>query len=118
MAAFPIDALLTASAARKSAPATIVALIDETRGADAVLAYRERFPNIDSLNKPRYAIRAGGRLAQRDALRVLLHDFKLDRVSPQSILAVKSGEELVKRYQAAPPSATKYSKLGNRSSAN
>ncbi len=51
MAAFPIDALLSAAAARKTVPATMIALIDETRGADAILAYKERYPNIDSLNR-------------------------------------------------------------------
>ncbi len=44
MAAFPIDALITAAANRKVLPATMIAIIDETRGADALLAYRERFP--------------------------------------------------------------------------
>ena len=42
MAAFPIDALLKVCE-DKRVPATIVAIIDETRGADAVLVTRSGF---------------------------------------------------------------------------
>ena len=41
MAVFTVDALVKASAELGSLPASIVALVDETRGADAMLAYKE-----------------------------------------------------------------------------
>lgn len=103
MAAFPVDALLSASAARKALPATIVALLDETRGADALLAYKERFPNIDSLNTTETRFILVGGSPSETLFRVLLHDFRLDKVSPRSIISVRTGEDVLKRYRAAQP---------------
>ena len=103
MAAFPIDALLSASAARRALPATIVTLLDETRGADALLAYKERFPNIDSLNSPDTRFVLVGGSPSETLFRVLLHDFRLDKVSAKSIASVTSAEEVLRRYQAAQP---------------
>ncbi len=103
MAAFPIDALLSAAATRKILPATVVAIIDETRGADAILAYKERFPNIDSLNRGDTRFILVGGSPSETLFRVLLHDFKLDQVSPKSIVSVASGDEVFKRYRNATP---------------
>ena len=50
LAVFTIDALLKASAELNEMPATIVALVDETTGADAIVAYKSKVPNIDALN--------------------------------------------------------------------
>jgi outer membrane protein OmpA-like peptidoglycan-associated protein/ABC-type nitrate/sulfonate/bicarbonate transport system substrate-binding protein len=103
LAAFPIDALLKACEARKTLPATIIALIDETRGADALLAYRSRFPRIDSLNTPdtRFVLVSGS--PSETLFRVLLHDFKLDALSPQALVPVSSPEELLRRYRESQP---------------
>lgn len=103
MAAFPIDALLSAAATRKVLPATVVAIIDETRGADAILAYKERYPNIDSLNRSDTRFVLVGGSPSETLFRVLLHDFKLDQVSPKSIVSVSSAEEVFKRYRNAAP---------------
>ena len=103
MAAFPIDALLTAAASRKLLPATVVAIIDETRGADALLAYKERFPNIDALNRADTRFVLVGGSPSETLFRVLLHDFKLDQVTTQSIVSVASGDEVLKRYRTATP---------------
>lgn len=103
MAAFPIDALLTAAASRKVLPATVVAIIDETRGADAILAYKERYPNIDSLNRSDTRFVLVGGSPSETLFRVLLHDFKLDQVSPKSIMPVASGDDVLKRYRSATP---------------
>ena len=103
MAAFPIDALLAAGATRKALPATIVGLLDETRGADALLAYKARFPNIDSLNSTETRFVLVGGSPSETLFRVLLHDFQLNEVSTRSIVSVSSAAEVMKRYQAAQP---------------
>lgn len=103
MAAFPIDALLAASAERKSLPATIVSLLDETRGADAVLGYRGRFPDIDALNSPDTRFVLVGGSPSETLFRVLLHDFRLDKLSRQSLVPVTSAQEVFQRYRAAKP---------------
>ena len=50
MGVFTVDALIKASSELGQLPATIVLLIDETRGADAMVAYRSAIPNVDALN--------------------------------------------------------------------
>lgn len=50
MAVFTIDSLIRASSEIKDMPASIVAIVDETKGADAFVASKIKFPNTDSLN--------------------------------------------------------------------
>ena len=52
VAAFTVDALLKTAAERGDSPAVIVAVIDESRGGDAVLAYKSAVPDLDALNDP------------------------------------------------------------------
>ncbi len=52
MAVFTVDSLLTAGAAIGKHPATIVMVIDETQGADAIVAYKTAAESIEDLNKP------------------------------------------------------------------
>ncbi|MFO1064167.1 MAG: OmpA family protein [Pirellulales bacterium] len=103
MAAFPIDALLIACANKKSMPAVIVSLIDESRGADALVAYKERYPTIDSLNSPDTRFVLVGGSPSETLFRVLLNHFRLDQVTPKSIVSVSSADELQKRFKAAKP---------------
>ncbi len=50
MAVFTYDALIKTSADMGDFPATIVGLIDESKGADAIVAAGKRYPNIDAMN--------------------------------------------------------------------
>ena len=52
-AAFTIDALVNQTPRVGEPPATIVMMIDESRGADAMVAYKNGVPNLDALNSPR-----------------------------------------------------------------
>ncbi len=104
MAAFPIDALMKACAKAKSLPVTIVALIDESRGADAVVAYKDRFPSVESLNTQdtRFVLVGG---SPSDTLTRVLINFRfLSNVTPQSIVSVGNEKELLARYRKATPS--------------
>jgi outer membrane protein OmpA-like peptidoglycan-associated protein len=102
LAAFPIDALLKACARTKTLPATIVAILDESRGADAVVAYKQRYPNVEALlsSDAQFVLVDG---SPSDTLaRLLLYTFN-ENVTPQSIVTVKSEKELVDRYRKATP---------------
>ncbi len=103
MAAFPIDALLKASQKRGSLPATIVAIIDETQGADAVLAYKSKFPNVDSLNHASTRFVLVGDSPSETLVRFLMNKFHLPTLSSQSLESVGSEKEVFKRYQQATP---------------
>lgn len=52
LAAFPLNSFLKAGAESGRFPATIVLVLDETQGADAILAYKQTFGTIQDLNRP------------------------------------------------------------------
>lgn len=103
MAAFPIDALLKASEQKGSLPATIVAIIDESRGADALVAYKQKYPTVDSLNSPSTRFVLIGDSPSETLVRVLMHDFQLSGVSESSFVEVASEKELIARYNSGIP---------------
>ncbi len=50
LAPFPVNSLIEMCEKMKISPATIVMFIDETRGADAIVAYKDAVENLDDLN--------------------------------------------------------------------
>jgi outer membrane protein OmpA-like peptidoglycan-associated protein len=104
MAAFPADALLKVSGQRGRLPATIIAIIDETRGADAMLAYRQRFPDVDSLNLPETRFVLVGDSPSETLARVVMHDFDLSRLTKDPMTRVASPEALLQSYRKSTPS--------------
>ncbi|MEM7473934.1 MAG: phosphate ABC transporter substrate-binding/OmpA family protein [Planctomycetota bacterium] len=103
LAAFPIDALLKSSAELGGLPATIIAIIDETAGADAIVAYKQKFPSIESLNQADTKFVLVGDSPSETLARLVLHTFDLDNLSENSILALDSEKALLDRYRAAKP---------------
>ncbi len=103
MAAFPIDALLISSAKLGQSPATIVAIIDESRGADALVAYQSKYPNVDALNAADTRFVLVGNSPSETLARLVMNSFQLPQVSPQSFVRVSSEGELLARYRNAKP---------------
>ena len=103
-ALFPADALLKTFSKLEYPPATIIAIIDETRGADAMLAYRKRFENVDRLNSPDVRFVLVGDSPSETLARVVIQDFGLNQVSKDAIVSLASPEKLIERYQNAAPS--------------
>lgn len=103
LAAFPIDALIKTSAQRKALPATIVAIIDETRGADALICYKQRYPNVDSLNNSNTKFVLVAESPSETLTRVLMHSF-LGNAKPTAFIPVDNEKQLLERYRAATPS--------------
>lgn len=102
-ALFPADALLKTFSKFNSSymPATIVAIIDETRGADAMLAYKNKFPDVDKLNNPDVRFVLVGDSPSETLARVVIQDFGLSKISPSAFDAVASPEEVIARYRKA-----------------
>jgi hypothetical protein len=90
LAAFPMDALLKICSQRNRLPATIIAIIDETRGADAMVAYKQRYPDVDSLNAPETRFVLVGDSPSETLSRVVMHDFDLSRLAKDPMLRVTS----------------------------
>ncbi|MFM2218060.1 MAG: hypothetical protein RL240_2378, partial [Planctomycetota bacterium] len=103
LAAFPADALLKQFADKEYPAATIVAIVDETRGADAMLAYKSKYPDIDQLNRNNVRFVLVGDSPSETLARVVMQDFGLDQVGSQNIIALQSPEALMERYRAATP---------------
>lgn len=102
-AAFPIDALIKVCSERNKLPVTIIALIDETRGADAMVAYKGRFPDVDALNSANTKFVMVGDSPSETLTRVVMKDFDLSKLSANPFRKVDSPEKIMASYQAAAP---------------
>lgn len=102
-AAFPMDALLKVCSQRQSLPVTIIALLDETVGADAMLAYKQQFPDLDALNSADTRIVLVGESPSETLTRLVMRDFDLSRLTAQALQSVDSPEQLMTIYRQSKP---------------
>ncbi len=105
LATFTIDALIKASAELKDLPAVIVSIIDETRGADAMVAAKGQFPNVDALNHPETRFVLTPDSPSETLARVVMSHFSLDRLASNPFRLTKSPEETLERYRNSSPSS-------------
>ncbi|MEO0530405.1 MAG: OmpA family protein [Planctomycetota bacterium] len=103
MAVFTIDALVKASAQAGSLPATIVAMIDDTVGADAIVAYKETIPNVDALNHPETRFVLTPDSPSETLARVVMSRFRMDQLSDAPFITVGDPTEVIARYKKARP---------------
>lgn len=102
-AVFPADALIKTFSKLDYPPATIIAIVDETRGADAMVSYTKRFKNVDQLNSPDVRFVLVGDSPSETLARVVIQDFGLTQISKDAISAVASPENVMERYRKADP---------------
>jgi outer membrane protein OmpA-like peptidoglycan-associated protein len=100
-AVFTIDALLKVCADLGYIPGTIVAVIDETRGADAMVAYREAFPNLDALNNPKTRFVLTPDSPSETLARAVMANFHLDKLGERPFIEAQDAEDVYRRYRAA-----------------
>lgn len=105
MAVFTVDALITASAKLGEIPATIITVIDETKGADAMVAYKKVIPNVDALNSPETRFILTPDSPSETLVRVLQAHFTLDQLSEDAFVKVNSAEEVYKKYRQSDPNS-------------
>ncbi|MEM9417633.1 MAG: OmpA family protein [Planctomycetota bacterium] len=101
MAVFTIDALLTASAQLGETPATIVMLIDETTGADAIVAYEEAVPNIDALNRADARLVATPSSPSETLGRVVMANFALPELPDEPWTAADGAGDVYQQMKGA-----------------
>lgn len=101
MAVFTYDALIKTSAELGDFPATIVGLIDESKGADAIVAAGKKFPNIDALNNPQTKIVCVGNSPSEMLGRLIMAHFSLDNLSKNPFEFMDSEDKVYKAYQNA-----------------
>ncbi len=105
IAVFTVDALLKASAAANDLPGTIVLLIDETRGADAMIAYKKAVPDLDALNRPDARIVAARDSPSETLARVVTSQFNLPRLPKDCWVDARDAADVYQRFQTAVPGA-------------
>jgi flagellar motor protein MotB len=103
MAVFTIDALIKVCSEIGRLPATIVAVIDETTGADAIVAYKAAIPNVDALNRAETRFVLTPNSPSETLARVVMSRFDLVNLTDQPFVEVGSAEEVVQRYSDAKP---------------
>ncbi|MEM6329065.1 MAG: phosphate ABC transporter substrate-binding/OmpA family protein [Planctomycetota bacterium] len=101
LAVFTIDALVKASAAAGDLPATIVALVDETAGADAVVTYKSAIARVDDLNDPDARFVVTPDSPSETLARVVVSRFQLDRMNADPLIKVKDPAAVVAKYRAS-----------------
>lgn len=104
LAVFTVDALVKASAGLGDLPATMVLVIDETRGADAMVAYKEAVPNLDALNRRDARIVVTRDSPSETLARLVLADFDLPQVSRSDVwIDAKDAADVFRQFKAANP---------------
>jgi ABC-type nitrate/sulfonate/bicarbonate transport system substrate-binding protein len=103
MAVFTIDALIKASYILKENPATIVAMIDETRGADAMVAYKSAIPDLDALNSQDIEFVLTPDSPSETLTRVVMSHFNLDNLKKEPFIKKKDAEAVYNLYRSAKP---------------
>ena len=103
MAVFTIDALVKACADASDLPATIVAVIDETAGADAIVAYKDTIPNVDALNHPELRFVLTPDSPSETLARVVMSRFQFDQLGESPFIEVKDASAVVAHYKDSRP---------------
>lgn len=101
LAVFTVDALIKASADAGTMPATIVLVIDESVGADAMVAYAKAFPNIDALNRADARIVATSSSPSETLARVVMGSFDLHKLPANPFVAASSAAEVLQKLSKA-----------------
>ena len=100
MAVFTIDALVKVCAQVNELPATIVAFVDETTGADAIVAYKQAVPDLDALNRAETRFVLTPNSPSETLARAVMSRFALDQLSPHPFEEVDDAQAVFGRYRS------------------
>lgn len=102
LAVFPVDALIAAAADRGDLPASAVMLVDETIGADAIVAWESGVPNLDAMNQAEARFVLTPDSPSETLARVVMSSFDLTRLPDRPFIAVDGAEAVYERFVDAP----------------
>lgn len=101
MAVFTVDSLLASGASIGEFPATIVLVLDETKGADAIVAYRSAVKSIQDLNRPDARFVATPNSPSEFLARVVIADFHLPRLPKDWLVPADGPADVIARMRKA-----------------
>jgi outer membrane protein OmpA-like peptidoglycan-associated protein/ABC-type nitrate/sulfonate/bicarbonate transport system substrate-binding protein len=107
LAAFTIDSLIVAGAKAGDLPATIVFVIDETQGGDALVAYERALGSVQDLNDPAAKIVLTPNSPSEFLARVVLAYFSLPRLQENWMISADGAGEVYRQFRAANPAEKK-----------
>jgi outer membrane protein OmpA-like peptidoglycan-associated protein/ABC-type nitrate/sulfonate/bicarbonate transport system substrate-binding protein len=107
LAVFTIDSLITAGAKAGDFPGTIVWVIDETKGGDAVVAYQSALPSIQDLNHPSARFVLTPRSPSEFLARVVLAHFNLPKLGGDWLVPTEGAGAVLKAFRGAGPTEKK-----------
>lgn len=103
MAVFTVDAFLKACHELGEIPATIVMIIDETKGADAIVGYKSKYPNIDSLNTSQTKFVLTPDSPSETLPSVMRAYFDLSKVPTDAVIEADGAGDVYKKWRSAKP---------------
>ena len=103
LAVYTVDALTTSSAEIGDLPGTIINISDVSLGADAAVANKKTFPNVDALNDPEVKFVCVPDSPSETLARVIIQQFNLPLLDKNPFLFVDSPDEVYKMYRTSKP---------------
>jgi ABC-type nitrate/sulfonate/bicarbonate transport system substrate-binding protein len=103
LAAFTVDALIKTCDRIGDLPASVVAIVDETRGADAVCAYKSSITNVDDLNNKDTKFVLTPDSPSETLARVIMAHFNLSALPADPFIKCKDAQEVYQTYRKAQP---------------
>ena len=101
LAVFTIDALLKTCEKAGEMPGSIVAMIDETRGADAIVGYKQKYPDVDSLNDPNLRFVLTPDSPSETLARVVISHFDLPNLPENPFVTADGANEVYDQSRKA-----------------
>jgi outer membrane protein OmpA-like peptidoglycan-associated protein/ABC-type nitrate/sulfonate/bicarbonate transport system substrate-binding protein len=101
LATFTIDSLITSSAELGEFPATIIMLIDETKGADAMVARKSAVASIQDLDSPDARIVLTPKSPSEFLARVVMAHFSLPNLRKDWMVEADGAGDVYSRFKAA-----------------
>ncbi len=103
MAVFTIDAYLKAGSVIGEFPGSIVLVIDESKGADAIVAYKRGVPQIPSLSNPRARIVLTPDSPSETLARIMINKMSLPSLPNAWAMETNGAEDAYKQLKSADP---------------
>ncbi len=106
MAVFPISSFIQCGVRQGSFPGAIVYIIDETKGADAVIAYKSAAGSLDDLNSERARFVLTPDSPSEFLARVVIASFNLPRLPKHDwIIQADGSADVGRRFKSQSPDA-------------
>lgn len=103
LAVFTVDAYLQSGAAAGDYPGSIIAVIDETKGADAVVAWKQGVPNIQALNSKDARFHLTEASPSEFLARVVLSNFMLPDLPKDWMVGRAGAKDVFQALKSADP---------------